>query len=199
MSQVLDISAIYEIKDFAKKAKEFAKYMHKDQTRTDGSPFSLHPIAVAEIVKAHTGRMLPCVVAFLHDVLEDCDIDEDTMIDMFGKKITDLVKELTLPDIVEYPENISKKERSEIKTKILVEKAMIMRSDAKWVKLADRYHNLLTARKTWRPESVKVYAKQGLKLYIAMSPYPEGSAELRSKLLHLISCILAEVEYHENS
>ena len=168
--------------------------MHEGQTRSDGSPYISHPIAVAEIIRSHTNRKLPFIAAYLHDVLEDCEhVKESIIVKLFGQQITNIVKELTLPKLI-FPSG-TKEERTQIKTDALVAKAIYMQPDAKWVKLADRYHNLQSARIYWKTCRTQRYAKQGLDLFHAMKPLPEGSESLQVELLFLISCILSDRKY----
>ena len=55
------------------RAVEYASNKHKDQKRKDGSPYIIHPLAVAEIV-AEMGLDLDAVLgALLHDCIEDTD------------------------------------------------------------------------------------------------------------------------------
>ena len=51
------------------RAVEYAREKHKDQKRKDGSPYIIHPLAVAEIV-AEMGLDLDAVLgAILHDCI----------------------------------------------------------------------------------------------------------------------------------
>ena len=54
-------------------AIRYAEEKHKDQKRKDGSPYIIHPLAVAEIV-AEMGLDTDAVLgALLHDCIEDTD------------------------------------------------------------------------------------------------------------------------------
>ena len=55
------------------RAVEYAREKHKDQKRKDGSPYIIHPLAVAEVV-AEMGLDVDAVLgALLHDCIEDTD------------------------------------------------------------------------------------------------------------------------------
>ena len=59
------------------KAIAYAREKHKDQKRKDGSPYVIHPLAVAEIV-AKLGLDEETVLgALLHDCIEDTDASFD--------------------------------------------------------------------------------------------------------------------------
>lgn len=82
----------------AGRAARFAQLAHgkAGQTR-DGSglPYITHPAAVAFIVASvpHTEEML--AAAWLHDVVEDCDVAIAEIADRFGPCVSDLVGFLT--------------------------------------------------------------------------------------------------------
>jgi GTP pyrophosphokinase len=71
---------------------QLATELHKGQYRSSGLPYITHPIAVAKLSTNIVGKYfnsrlfdaesIECLkqVAYLHDVLEDCDITEDGLI-----------------------------------------------------------------------------------------------------------------------
>lgn len=77
------------------KAVEFAKKYHAGQKRHDGSPYFSHVEAVAKDVESRGCNDSYIVVAYLHDILEDCDVDKAQLIDEFGGEIADIVELLT--------------------------------------------------------------------------------------------------------
>ena len=82
--------------DFTRKAIKFAFKAHKGQVDRSGIPYILHPIHVAENMLTED----TCVVAILHDVLEDTDItEEDLRREGFtGTQIEAVVKMTRKPD-----------------------------------------------------------------------------------------------------
>lgn len=81
------------------KAKVVMQDAHRDQTRWDGRPYSVHPEKVVSILKLmEIEDEETLAVAYLHDVLEDTDYKEEQMRFDFGDYITDQVKQLTFQD-----------------------------------------------------------------------------------------------------
>ena len=73
----------------------YARDKHKDQKRKDGSPYIIHPLAVAEIV-AEMGLDLESVLAsILHDCIEDTDASHDDIARLFGNTVAELVEGVT--------------------------------------------------------------------------------------------------------
>jgi len=80
------------------KARLFAADAHEavGQVRKyTNQPYIVHPIEVAQIVRSvkHTEAMI--CAAYLHDVLEDTKVTENTLREEFGGEITELVLWLT--------------------------------------------------------------------------------------------------------
>jgi len=128
-----------------KQAWDLAKDLHKNQIRKFvGAPyFDAHVQKVNGIVKQYTTDEDLLVASLLHDTLEDCFDDPDVgyiqLKDQFGKKVADIVKELT-----------SSKEEIEweyggSKTDYLIDKMIGMSDGALIVKLADRLQNIADA------------------------------------------------------
>lgn len=126
-------------------AWDLAKELHKSQIRKFvGTPyFDAHVQKVNGIVKQYTTDEDLLVASLLHDTIEDCFDDPDVgyiqLKDQFGKKVADIVKELT-----------SSKEEIEwdyggSKTDYLIDKMVGMSDDALIVKLADRLQNIADA------------------------------------------------------
>jgi len=81
------------------KAAHFAAQKHRDQRRKDedSSPYINHPISVAEIISGIGNVEDPEVLAaaLLHDTIEDTKTTPEELIDNFGKRVCNLVQEVT--------------------------------------------------------------------------------------------------------
>ena len=76
-------------------AVEYAQEKHKNQKRKDGSPYIIHPLAVAEII-AEIGLDLDAILgALLHDCIEDTDASHDDIARRFGSTCAELVEGVT--------------------------------------------------------------------------------------------------------
>ena len=76
-------------------AVEYAREKHKDQKRKDGSPYIIHPLAVAEIVAEMGLDMDTILGALLHDCIEDTDASFDDIASRFGTTTAELVEGVT--------------------------------------------------------------------------------------------------------
>ena len=123
-------------------AWKFAKSAHKGQIRRfiGLSYFDAHVKKVNAIVKQHTTDEDILCASILHDVAEDCyddlEIGLQEISDIFGKRIGDLVAELTSSK-----EEIEKTYNGD-KAAYLSDKMTHMSDDALVIKLADRLQNI---------------------------------------------------------
>lgn len=78
------------------KAIELALKAHKGQVRKHTeTPYIVHPIRVATKVLMETGSIILATAAILHDVVEDSELTYFDIDAMFGKRIADIVEEVT--------------------------------------------------------------------------------------------------------
>ena len=122
------------------RAVEYAREKHKDQKRKDGSPYIIHPLAVAEIV-AEMGLDLDAVLgALLHDCIEDTDASHEEIAKLFGVTAAELVEGVTKLTRA----NFSSTEQAQMEN--LRKMFMAMSKDIRVVliKIADRLHNMRT-------------------------------------------------------
>ena len=127
-----------------KKAWKFSKELHQGQVRKFvGLPyFDAHVQKVNATVKQYTTDEDLLCAALLHDTIEDCFEDKEVgyhiIEENFGKKVADIVMELT-----------SSKEEIEnefdSKADYLIVKMIHMTDDALIIKLADRLQNISDA------------------------------------------------------
>jgi (p)ppGpp synthase/HD superfamily hydrolase len=85
-------------------AYELARSAHHGPARIGDTDIE-HPLAVAEVLHAHSFDDQVVAAAILHDVVEDTELDLPTIAARFGPDIERLVGELTEdPDIASYEE-----------------------------------------------------------------------------------------------
>lgn len=76
----------------AEEARGIATKAHDGQVRkTDGQPYIVHPLAVADIVKQHGFSETVIAAALVHDVLEDTDVSETELRQALGDAVVDIV------------------------------------------------------------------------------------------------------------
>ena len=122
------------------RAVEYARVKHKDQKRKDGSPYVIHPLAVAEIV-AELGLDEEAILgALLHDCIEDTDASFDEIVKLFGRTCAELVEGVTKLTRA----NFTSSEQAQMEN--LRKMFMAMSKDIRVVliKIADRLHNMRT-------------------------------------------------------
>ena len=122
------------------RAINYAQEKHKEQKRKDGSPYIIHPLAVAEIV-VEMGLDTDAVLgALLHDVIEDTDTSHDEIAKQFGETTAELVEGVTKLTRA----NFSSSEEQQMEN--LRKMFMAMSKDIRVVliKIADRLHNMRT-------------------------------------------------------
>ena len=122
------------------RAVDYARNKHKDQKRKDGSPYIIHPLAVAEIVTEMGLDTDAILGAVLHDCIEDTDASHDEIARLFGDTVAELVEGVTKLTRADF----STKEEAQMEN--LRKMFMAMSKDIRVVliKIADRLHNMRT-------------------------------------------------------
>ena len=126
--------------EIIRKAVDYARNKHKEQTRKDGSPYIIHPLAVAEIV-VEMGLDTDAILgALLHDCIEDTDASHEEIAKLFGEGVAELVEGVTKLTRA----NFSSTEQEQMEN--LRKMFMAMSKDIRVVliKIADRLHNMRT-------------------------------------------------------
>ena len=126
--------------DLIDQAVRYAEDKHSHQLRKDGSPYIIHPLAVAEIV-AEMGLDTDAILgALLHDCIEDTDASHDDIAILFGDTVAELVEGVTKLTRA----NFSSSEQAQMEN--LRKMFMAMSKDIRVVliKIADRLHNMRT-------------------------------------------------------
>ncbi len=122
------------------KAYKFAKKTHDGQFRVSGEPYIIHPCEVAKILVGLEVDTHTLIAAFLHDILEDTDTPPETIQEMFGDDVLNLVQGVTKLGKLKFK---SKEERQAENFRRMF---IAMANDIRviFLKLADRLHNMRT-------------------------------------------------------
>ena len=126
--------------ELIRQAVDYAQCKHREQTRKDGSPYIIHPLAVAEIV-VEMGLDTDAILgALLHDCIEDTDASHEEIGRLFGESVAQLVEGVTKLTRA----NFSSTEQAQMEN--LRKMFMAMSKDIRVVliKIADRLHNMRT-------------------------------------------------------
>ena len=137
--------------DTIERAIRYAEEKHKDQKRKDGSPYIIHPLAVAEVV-LEMGLDLDAVLgAILHDCIEDTDASFEDISKKFGRTTAELVEGVTKLTRADF----SSTEEAQMEN--LRKMFMAMSKDIRVVliKIADRLHNMRTMQYQTPAKQVK--------------------------------------------
>jgi len=141
--------------DIVDKAKEIATNCHKGQYRKDGEThYITHPEAVVEILKliGVNDKDILCS-AWLHDVLEDCDITKEEITNEINEHVAEIVSQLTRDvDRDEYKERIKKAEYA-----------------VQIIKLADTVHNCSQLNDSIAEKTIKNKVKDVKAFYLDLA------------------------------
>ena len=146
------------------RAVEYAREKHKDQKRKDGSPYIIHPLAVAEIV-AEMGLDMDAILgALLHDCIEDTDASFSEIAKLFGTTTAELVEGVTKLTRA----NFSSTEEAQMEN--LRKMFMAMSKDIRVVliKIADRLHNMRTMQYQ-TPEKQIIKCRETMDIYAPLA------------------------------
>lgn len=120
-----------------RRAAIFAEKAHRGQTRKyHGGPYIAHPMRVALRLMERPGfGPWAWAAAWLHDVVEDCEVSIDEIREQFGDGVARLVQELTNPSRFSSEPRVVRKRMDR-------EHMAGASHDAKTIKVLDRIDNL---------------------------------------------------------
>jgi GTP pyrophosphokinase len=181
-------------KTLIRHAFEIAVDAHKDQRRKSGEAYIFHPIAVAKIVASEIGLDAVSIAsALLHDVVEDSDYTLDDIERMFGESVARIVDGLT--KIAHLKKDTKISQQAENFRKML----LTLHDDVRVIiiKIADRYHNMLTLDAMPEHKQVKM-ASETLYIYAPLA-HRIGLYNIKTELEDLSLKYTESDVYHDIS
>ena len=174
-----------------KKAFAFAYDLHEGQFRDSGEPYITHPVAVAEIVASLELDDDSICAALLHDTVEDCNTNLDTIRKNFGDSIANLVDGLT--KLVQIPFEDKEEEQMENLRKMF----LAMSKDVRviFIKLCDRLHNMRTLSAKCE-EKRRITALETMHVYAPLA-HRLGIQRIKVELENLALTYLDPIGYKE--
>lgn len=158
------------------RALALATKAHAGQTRKyDHTPYIGHPIEVAQIVARVTDDPVTIAAAFLHDVVEDCDVGIDRIREEFGEDLADVVWHVT---------GISTTADGNRQTRVAIDRAHYAKgcARAQTVKVADMISNLRTIVER-DPSFAQIYLPEKQQLLAVLT---KGDTTLAAELRDII-------------
>ena len=172
-------------------AVRYADAKHCHQKRKDGSPYIIHPLAVAEVV-CEMGLDIDAILgALLHDCIEDTDASHDEIEKLFGQTVAELVEGVTKLTRA----NFSSSEEAQMEN--LRKMFMAMSKDIRVVliKIADRLHNMRTMQYQ-TPQKQLIKCRETMDIYAPLA-HRLGMQKIKWELEDTSLRYLAPAEYDE--
>lgn len=188
--------------DLIKRSFEFAQDCHKGQKRKNGDCYFMHPFAASLILADMEMDAKTISAGLLHDVLENCNVTEEEIEQLFGSEITMLVSGVTKLgeidfDQIEASDELKDDPKRLKKIESLRKLFLAMAKDIRVVliKLADRYHNMETLE-ALKTDDQKRIANETLEIYAPLADRL-GMGRLKADLEDLAFKYINPKEYAE--
>lgn len=189
-----------------RRAYEFAERVHEGQKRLSGEPYINHPVEAAETLVKLQMDANSISAAFLHDVLEDADVNLEALEKEFGREVAELVDGVTKLHLADFelsppgiePEGRKKRHSEQNRSAENLRKiflAMARDFRVMVIKLADRLHNMRTLSALPPDRQIKV-ATETLQIYAPLA-HRLGIWQLKWQLEDLSFKYLNPREYEE--
>ena len=177
--------------DLINHAYDYIMIKHKDQKGKSGEPYTNHLIWVAYILATLQTGPKTITAGLLHDVMEDCDVSREEMIENFGEEVTSLVEGVT--KISKMPFKDEADVYAENHRKIYIAMAKDIRVIL--IKFADRLHNMRTLQ-FMPPEKQKRISRETLEVYTPIA-HRLGLSDIKTELEDLALSYLDPIAYHD--
>jgi len=147
------------------KAYNFALKAHKKQKRDEGSPYIIHPVAVANILTELKLDSATIATGLLHDTIEDTYATYQTIKEEFGIEVAGLVDGVT--KISEFENQAISNSKAENFRKLILATSKDIR--VLLVKIADRLHNMRTIKFVTNNDKQLRKAKETMEIYAPLA------------------------------
>jgi len=147
------------------KAYDFAIKAHEKQKRDEGTPYIIHPIAVAIILTDLKLDSATIATGLLHDTIEDTHATYKNIEEEFGKEVADLVDGVT--KISEFENQAISNSKAENFRKLILATSKDIR--VLLVKLADRLHNMRTIKFVTDKDKQIKKSKETMEIYAPLA------------------------------
>ena len=147
------------------KAYNIALKAHEKQKRDEGSPYIIHPVAVANILTELKLDSATIATGLLHDTIEDTHATYQTIKEEFGLEVADLVDGVT--KISEFENQAMSNSKAENFRKLILATSKDIR--VLLVKLADRLHNMRTIKFVTNNDKQVRKAKETMEIYAPLA------------------------------
>lgn len=194
--------------DLLRRAYVVSAHEHRNQLRSSGEPYLVHPLAVAMTLAEMKLDDASIAAGLLHDVLEDGSVSKERIGELFGADVAHLVDGVT--KIGKYAFTSREAQQAETFRKML----LAMTDDLRviLVKLADRLHNMQTLehlpearQRATAAETLEIYAPLANRLGMGKMKgdledlsfrflHPEEFAALRAAVDERMAASAANVE-----
>ena len=197
INDVLEVCGKYitnqESIDLINRAYDFIMEKHEGQKRKSGEPYTIHLFGVAYILETLQTGPATIAAGLLHDVMEDCGVSREEMVERFGEEITTLVEGVT--KIGKMPFKDESDVYAENHRKIYIAMAKDIRVIL--IKFADRLHNMRTLQ-FMPPHKQKRISRETLEVYTPIA-HRLGINDIKTELEDLSLSYLDPVAYSEIS
>ncbi|AKB85544.1 HD domain-containing protein [Methanococcoides methylutens] len=145
--QLLDLKEKYgekkemELPDLAD-AFAFASREHENETRKSGTPYISHPMDVASILLKENASHELVLAGWLHDLVEDTDVDIETIKRRYGEQVADYVDAVTEPEELRQAADGDKTQNWKDRKEYTVRKMTRANSEVKLLSCADKLANI---------------------------------------------------------
>lgn len=173
------------------RAFELAHVVHEGQTRKSGEAFIQHPIGVARILAELGMDATTIIAAFLHDSVEDTELEIDDIRNTFGDEVAGIIDGLTKIERIGF--RSQEQERADNLRKMIVAMAQDLR--VLIIKLADRLHNMRTIDALSRPKQ-ELVGRETLEIYAPLA-HRLGMQQVKGELEDLAFEVLHPKHYEE--